>query len=251
MVISEITVILNVYKRPHTLEQQIEALKEQTIKPKDIWIWHNNPEDRKQIDLSEQFGQYKIIRANHNFKFHARFALGLLAKTKYVAFFDDDTIPSPKWFENCMNTINDGYDGILGTTGVVLHSPKYTPNHKVGWNGRKNTTVEEVDLVGHGWFMNKDHLRYLFYEEPHSWHTGEDMQLSYLAQKYGNIKTFVPPHPKKDKSVWGSKPDTGMKYGTDQNSTWRKSNSNDLRNIVARKQILNGWKPKNIDKWRI
>jgi hypothetical protein len=44
---------------------------------------------------------------------------------------------------------------------------------------------------------------------------GEDMHLSYTAQKYGKIKTFVPPHPKTDLELWGSDPQKGMQYGTE------------------------------------
>ena len=74
---NNITVILNCYKRPEYLKEQIEAIENQTIKPKEIWIWYNAPENSKQIDLNENFGKYKIIQSNHNFKFHARFAMGL------------------------------------------------------------------------------------------------------------------------------------------------------------------------------
>ena len=113
-----------------------------------------------------------------------------------MAFFDDDTIPSPKWFENCMTTIDQGHDGILGAIGVVLEGNAYAPNYKVGWDF-PNEKVEEVDLVGHAWFMNKDYLRYLWYEEPLSWDNGEDMQLSYLALKHGWRKDLRPTPPKR------------------------------------------------------
>jgi hypothetical protein len=33
---------------------------------------------------------------------------------------------------------------------------------------------------------------------------GEDMHFSYMLQKYAGIPTIVPPHPKSDKSLWGS-----------------------------------------------
>jgi len=183
-----------------------------------------------------------VATVNHNFKFHGRFAFGLLAKTEYVAFFDDDTIPGPKWFENCMNTINSGYDGILGSVGVILKSDNYSNNTKVGWGYTPNQIPVEVDLVGHSWFMKKDYLRYLWYEEPLSWENGEDMQLSYLAQKYGNVKTFVPPHPLSDTSIWGSLPDKGVKYGNDMNASWRNKTHSPIRNELVKEQIKRGWK---------
>lgn len=235
-----ITVILNCYKRPHYLERQIKSIKSQTISPSDIWIWHNKPEDGKQSEIS-RFG-CKTATCNHNFKYHGRFAFGLLAQTEYVAFFDDDTIPGDRWFENCLNTIRNGQDGILGTSGVILQGPSYIPNQKIGWNNGGNQDVVKVDLVGHAWFMRKDYLRYLWYEEPVSWDNGEDMQLSYQAQKYGGINTYVPPHPVSDLSLWGSLPELGEKYGDDENAGWRSGSHLTVRNKVVSAQVERGWK---------
>ena len=202
-----ITVILNCYKRPEYLKEQIESIENQTIKPKEIWIWYNNPEDSEQIDLSKEFGEYKIITSNHNFKFHGRFALGLLAQTEYVVFFDDDTIPGERWFENCLNTLEQTGDALIGTAGVLftgeMDTYNYSRNVKIGWNGGNYNHITKVDLVGHSWFLRKENLKYLFYEEPMTWDNGEDIQLSYLALKYGNIETYVPPHPQEDETLWG------------------------------------------------
>lgn len=236
-----ITVILNCYKRPQYLQEQIEAINNQTIPPSDIWVWNNKPENEPQADLSSL--KCKVVTCNHNYKFHGRFAYGLLAQTEYVAFFDDDTIPGNKWFENCINTIEQGQDGILGTTGVYLLGDNYNYNTKFGWNGKNNPSTTEVDLVGHAWFMKKDYLRYLWYEDPISWDNGEDMQLSYQAQKYGNIKTYVPPHPPGDTSIWGSLPKTGVKYGSDKAASWiHNSNHSTLRDEIVQEQVKRGWK---------
>lgn len=40
-----ITVILTAYKRSEYLEQQIHALKAQTVPPSEIWVWSNRSED--------------------------------------------------------------------------------------------------------------------------------------------------------------------------------------------------------------
>lgn len=242
-----ITVILNCYKRPQYLQEQIKSILNQSTPPEDIWIWYNKPEDQEQYDLSNL--GCKVVTCNHNYKFHGRFAYGLLAQTEYVAFFDDDTIPGNKWFENCINTIEQGQDGILGTTGVYLLGDNYSNNTKFGWNGEQNPSTVEVDLVGHAWFMKKNYLRYLWYEDPISWDNGEDMQLSYQAQKYGGIKTYVPPHPPTDHSLWGSLPEKGLKYGSDENANWiKKSNHTPLRNQIVKEQINKGWKTVKSEK---
>ena len=247
MNMNDITIILNCYKRPEYLKEQIEAIENQTIKPKEIWIWYNNPEDREQIDLSEEFGDYKIINSNHNFKFHGRFALGLLAQTEYVVFFDDDTIPGPRWFENCFNTLEKTGDAILGTAGVLftgeLDTYNYGRHAKIGWIGGNHNEITKVDLVGHSWFLRKQNLKYLFYEEPMTWDNGEDIQLSYLALKYGNIETYVPPHPPENQDLWGSMKKTGWDYGTDSSASWKKGSHMDLRNQIVINYRDHGWVP--------
>jgi hypothetical protein len=45
-----ITVILNGYKRPENLNEQLEALKNQTVKPDEILFWYNNPGDNDLIN---------------------------------------------------------------------------------------------------------------------------------------------------------------------------------------------------------
>lgn len=237
-----ITVILNCYKRPNILPEQIDAIKNQSVKAEEILIWSNRPEDSPQYNIDEL--GCKVIYANTNFKFHGRFTLGFLAKTNYIAFFDDDTIPGTNWFKNCLDTINRGYRGILGATGVVLTGSNYENNYKVGWNGKRLSTVEQVDLVGHAWFFEKKFLHYMWIEEPISWENGEDMQLSYFAQKYGNINTYVPPHPIDDITFWGSHPDKGTIYGQDSNANSIGSfrTHMDERNRIVKEQIDRGWK---------
>lgn len=239
---SGITVILNSYKRSNILPEQIQAIKNQSTKVDEILIWSNRPEEGTQYNLDEL--GCKVVYANTNFKFHGRFTLGFLAKTKYLAYFDDDTIPGSRWIENCLNTVDKGYDGILGTTGVVLTGSNYEDNYKVGWNGKRVDEVVEVDLVGHAWFFKKKFLHYMWVDDPISWENGEDMQLSYFAQKYGDIKTYVPPHPIDDISLWGSHPDKGTIYGqdTNANSVDKFRSHMDERNRIVGEQLSRGWK---------
>jgi len=231
-----ITAILNGYNRPQNIPKQIEALRNQTIPPTEILLWYNQgSEPPFKVDSS-----IKAAYCNHNFKYHGRFAFALLAKTKYVALFDDDTIPGKKWFENCLNT-SKTYPGILGSTGIVLLDAKYHPNKVIGWNSHKSNHTIEVDLVGHAWFMERKHLTYLWYEDPISWENGEDIQLSYLAQKYGGVRTFVPPHPVNQEDLWGSI--QGRELGTDSFASYklRGIEFTHERDEIVRKSVENGW----------
>lgn len=79
-------------------------------------------------------------------------------------------------------------------------------------------------------------------EEPLSWDTGEDIQFSYLAQKYGGIKTYVPPHPPGNTDLWGSI--QGALHGNDAVATYlTKTDHYSARNACVTKAIDGGWKP--------
>jgi hypothetical protein len=74
--------------------------------------------------------------------------------------------------------------------------------------------------VGHSWFFKKEWLSDYWRELPDPKYDicGEDMHFSYMLQKYKNLPTFVPPHPKDDMEMWGSI--KGSEYGGDSNSLW-------------------------------
>lgn len=238
----DITVILNAYRRPYNLEGQIAAIRQQSIQPVSIWLWVNAHEDNEGFDFST-LDIDRVFHNDYNWKFYGRFAAALLADTKYVAVFDDDTVPGSKWFQNCLNTM-DTHRGILGSAGVILHDSKlYMRHQRCGWP-TQNIETTQVDLVGHAWFFERDWLQYLWKEKPFTWDNGEDIQFSYLAQKYGDIQTYCPPHPPDNKDFHGSI--FGNELGIDDKAT---SNNNDTthqqffheRDLCVQNAIKNGW----------
>lgn len=234
-----ITVILTAYRRAKYLPEQIKALRQQSVPPTEIWVWSNRSENEL-LDVSDLAD--RVVVSNSNFLFWGRFALANLVRTKYVAFFDDDILPQPRWFENCLNTIKAGYDGILGGSGVLLPvEGSYSSKQKAGWNGKQSEEVVQVDLVGHSWFMNKVYIKYMWFEEPLHWDNGEDIHLSYMALKHAGIKTFVPPHPPGDESLWSCRPDFGKVVGRMNVATSRTDTHRSSRNNIVDKYRSEGW----------
>ena len=211
----KIAVVLNAFKRTKFLELQLDAVESQTIKPVDIFVWQN---DGGTIDEKLK-SRFTVAKCSENLGVWARFAYALNINADYICVFDDDTIPGNRWLENCINTIKV-YDGLLGTRGLRYMSPKrYHPFEHYGW-GNPNEETIQVDIVGHAWFFKRDHLAYFWSEMPPqnaSKIVGEDIHFSYMLQKNG-LGTYVPPHPKNDKSLWGSLPEYGEKLGIDNNA---------------------------------
>lgn len=233
-----ITAIMTGYERPQYLAEQLNAIQTQTVPPQDIFLWYN----QGSVPQLAPLPGVKTVSCNHNFMFHGRYALALLAQTEYVAIFDDDTIPGPQWFENCMNTMKT-HEGILGSAGIRLTQACYDGYERVGWNGLLSDVPQEVDLVGHATFFKREYLQYLWREHPISWINGEDITFSALAQKYGGIKTFVPPHTNANKAAWGSS--KGHIYGNDKAASYLKPDTNffGVRNMIVGRAVEEGWKP--------
>lgn len=236
---NDITVILTVYKRGEYLPAQIKALRQQSIPPKEIWVWCNEaglPFD----DVSELVD--RIVISNSNWKFWGRFSLANMVRTKYIALFDDDILPQPNWFKNCLQTYASGIKGILGGSGVILPtSGGYSSKTKVGWNGLHSDNARPVDLVGHAWFFPKSLLNYIWLEEPYSWENGEDIHFSCMTLKHGNLRTWVPPHPKEDESLWSCRPDFGKRVGRTSAATHKGAGHHEIRSKMVDTYRANGW----------
>ncbi len=208
----EITAILNGFKRPQFLKQQLDAINNQTVKPKEIMLWQNNTEG---FD-PELTGSITTASSNKNLGVWARFAFALNAKTEYICIFDDDTIPGEMWFENCLNTM-ESHEGLLGTIGLVYNSENgYLPNIRYGWDN-PNIKPVRVDIVGHAWFFKREWLSTYWRELPPAGFefVGEDMHFSHMLQKYLGLNTYVPPHPPHVPEMWGST--KGWEMGTEKN----------------------------------
>lgn len=218
-----ITAIVNIFRRINTLEEQINAIKNQSIPPKSIIIWNNGNRD---INLNKYKNDpfYKVFDTNYNSGVWSRFIISQIADTEYVCIFDDDTIPGHNWFKNCLNCMEEK-EALYGTIGVIFKdSGEYEHYRRYGWdchNSGNNEVSTPVDIVGHSWFFKKDWISYFVREPPkvnEYFSVGEDMTFSFMLQKYANIPTYVPPHPSNDLSLFGSIPKTAWEYGCDGNT---------------------------------
>lgn len=214
---NSISVVLSGYRRPHTFVEQFNSIQSQSIKPSEILFWKNSFGDIH-FDTST-VNNCKSAFTNYNFGVWARFAYALNCKSDYVCIFDDDTIPGTQWLENCITSFKQK-PGLYGTIGLIYSSSDtYYGSQRVGWDGINNEEITQVDIVGHAWFFSREMLSLFWRElpEPNDIFVGEDMHFSHMLQKYSEFKTYVPPHPIYNRSLWGSL--KGWEYGGDGNAT--------------------------------
>jgi len=218
-----ITVVLNGYKR-NNLKEQVEAIKNQTVPVKEIFYWQNTVPGFSYDE--ETYSQLNASLSNYNYGVWARFAYALNARTDYICVLDDDTIPGNRWLENCLNTY-ETHPGLLGGIGLRFKNKNYELDllengevAKFGWQVNNQEPIQ-VDIVGHSWFFARDLLSVFWREipavEPWTMLCGEDIHFSYMLQKYTDLKTWVPPHPSNDTSMWSSL--KALQYGGDHLAT--------------------------------
>lgn len=244
----DVSVVMNLYKHPEGLEEQLQAVESQNLKPKEILLYQDGTSDTISIPehLVSRFTVIDISPCNvgvwGRFYFAQRYATG-----SYICVLDDDTIPGRRWLENCHFAMQE-QEGLYGTVGVVLDDARKYPYEnslywrRIGWCNPNIHTVE-VDFVGHSWFFKKEWLQWLL-EAPKEIQlkiAGEDMAFSYQLQKHG-IKTFVPPHPERELDLFGSIPHRAKKLGTQKDKISQHHESSRVFNKAVNILIDKGWK---------
>ena len=218
----DVDVVLSCYKRPQILAQQLDAIKNQTLKPRRIFLYQDGIDGYYKINLNDkilkEFNACKISEVNGGVWKRFEFAEEI-CKSPYICIFDDDTIPGARWFENChMNMMQQR--GIYVTNACLLRDTQNYPASALwaGWH-TSNAKTCAVDFGGHSWFFEQEYLQWML-AKPYSKNyklCGEDMTLSFVAYERG-FGTYAPQHPKKILSLWGSLPELGWKYGMDENA---------------------------------
>lgn len=244
----DVSVVLTLYKRPENLKKQLCSIENQTLKPKEILLFQDGVDDGPKIELSKDLeSRFNLIeKSEKNCGVWERFRFALRAKSEYVCLFDDDTIPGDRWIENCYDQALK-QEGLYGTIGIIMEEPDGYPNRgffRAGWSDPLEEPVE-VDFVGHSWFFKRDWIKYLFTNTDEFQKlkiAAEDMSFSVRLKEQG-IKTFVPPHPFEDTSLWGSLPEFAMKLGQSDCALSIVPANHKTMNFAVNKHLQMGWQP--------
>jgi hypothetical protein len=230
-----VTAILSYWKRPHNLRAQVSALRGQSAPPAEIWLWADTCDENRSYSYDDVEVD-RAFRNSSNLGVYGRFAVALLARSQYVAIFDDDTIPGRRYLEACLAAIRE-QPGIYSAAGVqFLSAESYRPCLRYGWAQRTSTTTR-VDVGCHSWLLQRDWLGYLWREPPFDWSNGEDMRLSYLCQKYGGLPTYVAAQDCDETS--GSL--LGTELGSGPEALSLTTEHYRLRTLQLIDQLKNGW----------
>jgi len=249
--VNQISVILTLWKRTH-IQEQLEALRAQTLQPSEVWIYHCCNHIRL---TREFFSRYPYVRYQHNSSdlgYFGRFSLGLYAKNPYLYILDDDVIPSSGWLERCVQ-LSQQHNAIISPSGRLIPKDDYTPEY-LNQEGKlqgcfvgdgaataSNECQEDtfVDFGCSSWFIQTSWLNYFWSLKPYALGTGEDMHLSAACALKAGIRTLVPQQDGQHNSG-----NVKRIYGHDNLASWKQSSF-----IKERADVLHylinecGWRP--------
>lgn len=243
-----ISVVMTLYKRPEALEKQINAIKEQTIKPLELLLFHDHVKCGEEVvldsNLRKEFDE--ILEPTENEGVWGRFRFAKeVARGKYICMLDDDTIPGSRWLETCVQLIKKR-NAVYASLGICLTRYgcyPYDGFYRIGWSSA-NRKCEEVDFAGHSWFFNKECLDWMLkdteqYQEIRT--AAEDMNLSVRAKEHG-VPTIITPHPLGNMEIWGSIPHYAMTYGNSKVATGINGNYENMNKAIKMLED-EGWEP--------
>ncbi len=219
-----ISVIICLYKRASHLEEQIQALLQQTIKPIEIVVLQNETH----LNISDILASYpdiKRIKSDIN-SLYTRWLMGYVCEGEYIAVMDDDCIIGHRWLENCLRC-SQQHNCLVGPSGRIYKGNDYQGDRffdRVGleenFEIRPYDTDVEVDWVCNSYFFKKDWIQFLTREPRYNnvQMSLDDIQLAKSLLKYGGIRTFVPNQPATSTELQGY---LRPEYGDDEHALWR------------------------------
>lgn len=244
---TRIGVVLTTWKRSGLLQDQLQALRNQTVPFHELVVWRNYAGGVMQpiIDNGSELmtGPNKnesMILCTKNWGVWPRFIATTFMDCEYYAVFDDDTIPGHEWLANCLRCIKQlpPYS-LLGTCGIIFPDGTRESARGLGWKHPVDAMVY-ADIIGHCWFFGRE-LAQAFcvtHTPPFGPTCGEDYALSALARKRGGI-VACPPHPPEKPEMWGSlRPECGM----DDVALYRQEGEEAKKHLCHDSLRSNGWK---------
>lgn len=224
---ANVAVVLTAYKRTHLLERQIAAIKNQTVQPSQIVVWRDS-------------GLELVGQPEKTWGVWPRFVVAQFLPVETIAVFDDDTIPGPRFIENCYRTAQVTGPGVLGACGQSYVGGNRQDRLYHGWK-LPSEHIVECDIAEHAWFFPRDLLLDWTDAPYHQFPvTGEQYYISVIAQRRG-WKTWAVAHPPKDQTWWGAI--DGFELGTDKHALWMQPGAEEEKQRVHDYYLSKGWQP--------
>lgn len=251
---ASVTVVITVWKRDY-LQEQLEALLNQTVLPEQIWIIHyeHHIDPRTVVDqYLPVFPSIFIIQSDLNLKYFGRFSIAKHVSSEYVWLLDDDIIPGKSWLERSCKKCAE-LNAVISCTGRIIPQGDFLPEKGLNGEiqkyfigdcyqpGTMNYCPADtlVDFACNSYFIKSQWLTDFWAIWPSTFLSGEDIHLSASLKVMRNVDTVVLAQSCEDTSG-----NLKKDYSRDEHSSWLKPGFFEIRETILRNMIENrGWKP--------
>lgn len=222
----KISVILTAWKRDY-FPELIGSIVKQTVKPEQIVIFNNGDQDLTYLTKMFRNENIHLINSSYNTKYWGRFAMSYLVNSEYVLLIDDDTIPGPKWVENCLRLCNEKNCIVTGNGRSIRNEICYADSGFLEFDTK-------VAFGGHSWFFKKEWLHHFLSETPVSYETGEDISFCATLKLKAGIETWVPMQKGENSAHMNN-------YAGDGNQSFSLQDWSEKRLAICEHYIKLGW----------
>jgi hypothetical protein len=252
---TEIAAIISLWKRNY-LEEQLESLLAQSLPPKEIVLVQNEASMLDVGPIVRKFSGCKAeitcVKADVNYKYFFRFAIGSLVQTEYLFFVDDDIIPGKHWLGLCVEK-SCQYNAIISPTGRIIPKDSFRPEKMFIYrrperyvagdatDEEENSSVKDrlVDYGCNSYFIRSEWIKHFWSIWPQTLSSGEDIHLSASFMLGDAIPTVVP-----QQTTLETSGNLRRHYGGDEHAAWRRKDFIPTREMIFRYLILEkNWRP--------
>lgn len=182
--------VLSLWRRGKWLEEQIDSISRQTVKPREIWLCHGkNKENENLIDSKTRalFDRIEVLEDGGSI--YSRFEMCEENDGLYYFIIDDDMFPNENYISNCFKMLRHHDDAIICSSGRIFIGDTYFPNKMLG--SVKHSNSSEVDMGTNGWFLSYESIKQMNDNHDKRYNNGEDIALSYLNRQNRGVKSYV------------------------------------------------------------
>lgn len=241
----EWTAIITLFKRKNYIKQQLDAIINQSIPPKEIFIIINGSYITCHDIKKMNFPNIQIISSDIN-SLYTRWIMGYNAQTDYIFVFDDDIIPGKYWAMNALRCMIK-YNALIGSTGRKFDTCGRHKFFKEVLHEENQNKDIACDWICNSYLFKKEWIKYAVTMQRYKdqFMTYDDIQLAASLNIFANISCYVPMQPDSYEQLKGS---LYEEYGADMNAVWRISNHNNFRRDYVYELVAKGFSPLGIDK---
>jgi len=188
----DVTVILRLFMREHTLFRQVRLFLDQSPPPKRIWLLASGTPKmatmaREVIRVFQSklnATKLEIADLDPNLKLYSAWQLALQVETKYLAVYDDDQMPGSTHLAKMLQAVKRT-GGVVGVTGRHLETivdwryrvPEYGATRSWIEHCSMEHAALRVDKLDRHWVLESKWIQYLWREELPTYGGGDDFWL--------------------------------------------------------------------------